>query len=201
MRPLKAAAGFCVDKGIDLPKIQAAQGFERIKLLDDAVEAILVNDESKKSYLPLADDVDRIFKAILPDLKANEFASTRAALAVIAQKIRSLLPPANISGVMKAVEDLVDRSIAAQGYVIRDPAERFGDEGLVDLSKIDFEALKAKFTRGRKRMEIEKLKASIQTKLLQMVAQNKSRLDYLEKFQRLTRNTTSALITSSSSKI
>ena len=34
-------------------------------------------------------------------------------------------------------------------------------------------------------MEIEKLKAAIHAKLAQMVARNKSRVDYLEKFQRM----------------
>ncbi len=182
---LAAAATFCVEKGIDLGKIQAAQGFERVKLLEDAVDAILVNDESKKRYLALADNVDRIFRAVLPDPMANQFAPARALFAVMAQRIRSLMPAVNISGVMKAVEDLLDRSIAAHGYVIREPSEKFGDEGLVDLSKIDFEALKAKFLGGHKRMEIEKLKTAIQTKLAQMIARNKSRIDYLEKFQRL----------------
>ena len=180
-----AATGFCTEQGIDLAQIQAADGFARIKLLDDAVEAVLVNDDTKKKYLSHADNVDQIFQAILPDPKANQFAPTRAVLAVIAQKIRSLLPPVDISGVMKAVEGLLDRSIAAQGYVIKDPAEKFGGERWVDLSQIDFKALKAQFDKGRKRMEIEKLKAAIHAKLAQMVARNKSRVDYLEKFQQL----------------
>lgn len=181
---LAAAMEFCSAIGIDLAQIQAVQGFERIKLLDDAVEAVLVNDDNKKNYLSVADDVDQVFKAILPDPKANQFAPSRAVLAVIAQKIRSLLPPVDISGVMKTVEALLDQSIAAQGYLIRDPAEKFG-ERWIDLSQIDFKALKAQFDKGRKRIEIEKLKARIQAKLAQMIIRNKGRVDYLEKFQHM----------------
>ena len=50
----------------------------------------------------LAGDVDRLFQAILPDLAANEFGLDRKAIVVIAEKIRSLTPPADISEVMGA---------------------------------------------------------------------------------------------------
>jgi type I restriction enzyme R subunit len=85
---------------------------------------------------------------------------------------------------MKTVEALLDQSIAAQGYLIRDPAEKF-EERWIDLSQIDFKELKAQFDKGRKRIEVEKLKARIQAKLAQMIVRNKSRVDYLEKFQRM----------------
>ena len=71
-------------------------------LLDDAVDALLVNDETKRNYLTLADTVDRLFKAILPDPAANQFGADRKAIVVIAEKIRSLTPPADISEVMDA---------------------------------------------------------------------------------------------------
>src|SRR4030067_1017793 len=57
---------FCKERDVDLQAIQDASGFERIKLLDDAVEAIIVNDESKRRYISLASDVMTLFKAILP---------------------------------------------------------------------------------------------------------------------------------------
>jgi type I restriction enzyme R subunit len=38
---------FCAERGVDLAKIQAAQGMERIKLIDDTVEAFIENDEAK----------------------------------------------------------------------------------------------------------------------------------------------------------
>lgn len=41
------------------------------------------------------------------------------------------------------------------------------------------------FEKGRQRIEAEKLKATIGSKLSQMVHLNKSRLDYLEKFQKM----------------
>jgi type I restriction enzyme R subunit len=49
-----------------------------VKLVDEAVDAILVNDETKGRYLAFARNVDRLYKAILPDVAANTFSPQRA---------------------------------------------------------------------------------------------------------------------------
>ncbi|MFQ5796234.1 MAG: type I restriction endonuclease subunit R [Candidatus Bipolaricaulia bacterium] len=179
------ATAFCGEHGIELDVIQAAEGFEQVKLLDDAMDAILVNDESKKRYLLLAGNVSKLYKAVLPDPTGNELAPKCTLLKVIAQKIRSLTPPADISGVMGEVEKLLDASVAAEGYVIREPPESYSTAHLVDLSEINFEALKAKFEQRRKRIEVEKLRGSINSKLRKMVRLNRTRMDYLEHFQKM----------------
>ncbi|CCF83427.1 type I restriction endonuclease subunit R [Nitrolancea hollandica] len=178
-------AAFCVTKGIDLEQLAAAQGFAFIKLRDDAVDAILINDESKKRYLMLAGAVDSLFMDVLPDSSANEFSPAQALVANIAKKIRSLTPEADISGILDAVNQLLDASIATEGYVIREDKEPYDTEHLVDLSKIDFGTLRAKFEQGRKHIEAERLKGTISGTLTQMVQRNRSRLDFLERFQKL----------------
>lgn len=160
---------FCRERGIDISKIQAAYAFERIKLIDDAIDAILTNDESKAKYLSMAANVVRIYKAILPDTAANEFGPKQLLFAKIAETIRSLSPETDISEVMGSVENLLDESIATEGYVIRESSDEYH---LVDLSKIDFEALKAKFEKSRKRIETEKLRGAINHKLVQMVVKS-----------------------------
>ena len=42
---------FCKQRGIDLARIQSAPPLEKVKLIDEAVESILVNDESKKKFI------------------------------------------------------------------------------------------------------------------------------------------------------
>lgn len=175
---------FCRDHDVKLAEIQTASGFEKLRLLDNAVEAIIINDESKRRYLSLATDVLRLFKAILPDPTANEFISVRAVIAIIAEKIRSLTLDPDISGVMGAVEDLLDRSVAAEPYIIRESIEE-DRERMVDLSKISFEGLKAKFEKARRHMEAERLRAVIDQKLKQLVRMNRSRMDFMERFQKL----------------
>ena len=176
---------YCVERGINLEAIIKAKPFKKIKLLKDAVDAILINDESKKRYLMLSARVWKLFKAVLPDMTANELAPKCVLFNVIAQRIKSLLPPADISMVMEDIEDLLNASIAAEKYVIRDARSTDEMECLINLSKIDFEALKAKFPRGRKHTQTEKLKGAITVKLKKMIHLNHTRMDYMVKFQEM----------------
>jgi type I restriction enzyme R subunit len=175
--------GLCQEQGVNLAFIQTAEGFARVGLLDDAVEALVASEEVKRRYLDLANTVQRLYKAVLPDPAAREFAAEVTPVQVIADKIRVLIPLADISLVMQQVEGLLDRSIATEGYIFRDPSAPFGDEHLIDLSGIDFEALAEKFKTGRKRTLNEKLKSTVAQKLIAMVRLNRTRMDYLERFQ------------------
>jgi type I restriction enzyme R subunit len=170
---------FCAERGVEIAPLLYSEGFQRIALMDDAVEQIIVNDDLKEKYLDLAANVERLFRAILPDTRAGEFAPRRKLFAVLAEKIRALAPSVDISEVLGAVEGLLDRSVSARGYVIRESS------ALYDLSKIDFEALRQQFERGRKRTEMERLRGAISARLRRMIRLNQSRMNYLIEFQRM----------------
>lgn len=179
---LGEARAFAAAHGFSLEAIAIASGFERIGRIDDAVEAILVSESSKKQYFQIASRVSRIFKAILPDPLANELAPLSVLVAYIADRIRAQTDPPDISSVMGDVEELLNDSIATEGYHIG-PAGQ--PETLVNLSEIDFVALQEKFAQGRKRTETEKLRRLIEGKLAEMLRLNPSRADFAEKFQKL----------------
>lgn len=172
---------YCTGKGINFIKIISAKGFEKVKLLDDAVDAILENDDSKKQFLLLAAKVNNLFRAILPDKIANDLYPDCLLIVILANKIRSLVPPVDISKVMKDIERLLDESITAEGYLIRDVKP----DKLIDLSKIDFEKLKAKFEPKRKHIEAEKLKNMLEQKINKLISFNRTRIDFMDKFQKM----------------
>jgi type I restriction enzyme, R subunit len=176
------AMRFAAARGVDLDAITAAQGFARIGLIDDAVEALLATADDKKRYIQLASRVARLFKAVLPDPLANEHAPRAILIAYLAAKIRASTEPPDISAVMGEVEDLLNDSIATEGYRIGPAAN---PEALINLSEIDFAALQAKFAQGKKRTEAEKLKRLIEGKLAEMLRLNAARIDLAEKFQKL----------------
>jgi hypothetical protein len=87
-----------VPAAFTLATIARAQGFERIGLIDDAVEAFLATEADKKHYLQLASRVARLFKAILPDPLANEMAPLAVLVSYLAAKIRPWDRPAGHLG-------------------------------------------------------------------------------------------------------
>jgi type I restriction enzyme R subunit len=176
---------YCHELGINLNKIITVEGFDKVALIDEARDVILDSEDNKKQFLFYAGNVFRLYKAILPDQSAKEFLPVRDVLYVIVKKIRETLPPADISELSQAIEELLDRSIEAEGYVISAPVGEESEEFRIDLSKIDFEALRKKFFKGKKRTETERLKSAIKTKLKRMVEMNPARIDFYEKFQAL----------------
>jgi len=180
-RSLAEAVGFAGEHGVSIEAIKAAEGFERVKLIGDAAEALRESDEVKKGYLTRAALVARLYKAILPDSEANQLAPDVVPVTVVAQKIRSLMPKPDISDVMADVERILDASIAAEGYLIPHTPE----EELIDLTEVDFEALAKRFKRARKRTHFEQLRNAVEKSLLAMLERNRTRIDYLERFQHL----------------
>ena len=177
---------FCANLGVDLAKIEAAETetFERAVRIDDAVNRVLVSDETKRDYLQRASHIFKLYKAILPDSAANDFSGIGTLINIIAQKIRNLTPSADASDMMEAIEDLLDRSIVPTGYII-EAAGDYETHPIVDLSQIDFDQLRERFKTQYKQIEAEKLRGSINRKLSQMMRLNKTRMDYQEKFEQM----------------
>jgi type I restriction enzyme R subunit len=173
---------FCRERGVDLEAVMAAAGFQREKLKEDAVATFVIDDKTRRRFMESAGHVEKLFKSLLPDPAANEFGAIRKVISVIAEKIRSEIPPADIAEVMEQVDELLDKSVSTEGYVIRQSATA---QNYIDLSNIDFEALKQKFEKGRKPIEVQKLRAQVAQKLVRMVRLNRTRMNFLEEFQKM----------------
>jgi len=188
------ADDYCASNSVNISAIEGmvSGSMERLTALGDAVNQLISPDKIRKDFLAKERLVRILYDAVKPDPCVSEFVSHVGCLAVIANEIRLRTGegPADISGVMAGITDLLDKSIGAQGFTINTAAEG-GDNlgaraGVIDLSKIDFGALAKKFKESsRKNLELEGLKAAIRAQLDKLIRLNKSRVDYLEKFEEL----------------
>lgn len=159
--------------------INAENQLLRLKAIGDAVDAILQNEETKKRFKALSNNLFTIFKAILPDPLASKYQEKIYILKNFNNRITDLEEPADITQVTDAIEELLDESVATDGYRIEKDFLR------VDLSKIDFEALKKHFESNRKNIVTEALKGKIEDKLEKMIQLNPERITFMEKFKNL----------------
>jgi type I restriction enzyme R subunit len=169
---------------VDLDALARADGFEFIAMRDACVEALLIDTVTRRAYLERSDAVRRLFAAILPDPAAGPHACLVGVARNVAEKIRSLDEPADISGVSGPVGELLDRSVGAEEYVIRAAAEGSDTESLIDLNTIDFEALAARLA-GRKRSATQRLIKQLGDQVEASARRNPSRLDLVEKLRTL----------------
>ncbi len=166
---------------VDLEIIRKEQDvFQRTAWKNDAVDAILTTDETKKEFMRRAEWIKKIYKAYLPDPIEPELGETAYLIRKMAHQIREMAPVPDIDDVLADIDALLDESV--QGFRIQEPK---GGYKRYDLSEIDFDALRKKFEQGRKRTILEQVRKAIETRLGDMVQINHTRMDWLEQYREL----------------
>jgi type I restriction enzyme R subunit len=174
---------FCREKGVKLDEIEAlaAGDLRRLNAVEAAIDALISPDALRRDFFERERLVATLYRGVKPDPAALEFTSRVALLAVLAGAIRAKVQPnpPTISEVMAQIAELLDGSIA--GIEVREA----GPPPL-DLSKINFEALAARFEWSKhQKTDLEELKAAIRAKLEKMVRINRTRADFAEKLEEL----------------
>jgi len=176
---------FCKGRGVDLAGIEgaSAEKFERAQAVEDGANRLLAPEAVKRDFLARARLVDALYSAVKPDPSAVEFAARCGTIRALADYIRNRSDPPDISHVMQGIQELLDRSIGAEPFKIKDKGG--GYQG-IDLSKIDFEKLAKRFEKKKPTSsDLERLKAAVKAQLEHMVRLNRTRADYLQKFEAL----------------
>jgi type I restriction enzyme R subunit len=177
---------FLNSKNIDLSAIisSPADGFAKLTLLDNASE-ILLEPKNKDEFTAFLRQINRIFKAIMPDDSANQYVPCRIAINIIYSQMRLK------SGLTIDDEDVLD--------VIRNQVNELLDESIstiqiksnlpepINIADIDFDALATMVAKVQKpkQSDAERLKNIIERKLQPMVLKNKARQDLQQKFLEL----------------
>ena len=182
-KAVAAATAFCVKRDVDLGAIETGivGSMSRLHLFGDAVNTLIAPDALRREFLGHERLVGTLYGATMPDPVVLEFTARVACLSEIADAIKAKLSPgvADISEIMGDIAKLLDESITGVDMPSRPAA-------LIDLSKIDFEALRKRFTGSKqKNTDLEVLKAAIRAQIEKMLRFNKTRTDFQQKFEEL----------------
>lgn len=194
-RAVAEATAWCAAKGVDLAGIDSpAQGaggscerervvgsLERLTKLVAAVDAVISPEAVRREFFAHERVVGTLYDAAKPDPAVLEFAPRVSALHAIGDVIRERTNPGapDISGVMAQIDRLLDDSIASVRV-------EEGPGTLLDLSKIDFEALAKRFKASKaKNIELETLKAAVRAMLERLIKLNRTRIDFQDTFEAL----------------
>ncbi|MBA6417038.1 type I restriction endonuclease subunit R [Colwellia sp. 6M3] len=171
---------------IDLAAIVSApsDGFAKLSLLDNASE-ILLEPKNIDEFTAFVRQINRIFKAIMPDDSANQYVPCRIAINIIYSQMRlksglSIDDEDVLDVVRTQVNELLDESISTIHIKSNLPAP-------INIADIDFDALATMVAKVQKPKpsDAERLKNLIDRKLQPMVLKNKTRQDLQKKFLEL----------------
>lgn len=172
---------FCAERDVDLDALGRLKGFELVAAGKQTVEMLMVDDDERTSFLTRTSLVDRLYKAILPDLRANEFSRARAVSRYLGDAIAAYTERPDLSGLLGRVGQLLDESVAAREYLI--PESDL--EALFDLGAVDWAGLEAASNQGRPRTAAQRLRSLMSARIGALVRLNPARVDLVERFEKL----------------
>jgi len=164
-----------------LEELIKADGLYKLAAMEKAVNAVYTTDETKRKFQVLAREVFKKYKALQPDKVLNEYAPRKNAIDVIYTAIEDNIESADVSEIMKKIQDVIDESIST---VAAEPTQDSGK--VIDLSGLNFELLEQYFLKtANKNTAVQSLKDKIEHKLKVMVERNPLRVDYYQRYQEI----------------
>ena len=166
-----------------LDSIIRTEGIDKIAAIGEGVEAVKTNDETRNKFGILAREVFKKYKALMPDPAIYTFKDRRDAINAIYATITGDTEEADVTSVVKQVQDVVDSSIESLNLVL-EPVEGYGNK--VDISGLDFEKIEQEFLKIKnKNSAVQSVKQTVEEKLNKLLNQNPLRINFYEKYQKI----------------
>jgi type I restriction enzyme R subunit len=165
----------------EIDSLITAKPMEKIGKLKDAVDCVSLNETTRTSFEIMARNVFRKYKALYPEEQIKPYVKRFNAIEAIYNQMNQNVKTADITELMVELQGLVNESIIVKDNTLEEK------EGVyVDLSKLDFQKLKAAFEKApRKNTMTFDLQQAIERKLQQMLKENPLRLEFYERYQQI----------------
>lgn len=187
------AVSFCHERDINLQSIvDSGDIFKNIAKFEQYADTLLSLDDWRKSFYVYDNTVSSLYEACKPEI----FNQPPRKLIAVIQYLRGVIDmhieKADIDKITQKISELLDESIVvdnADAFMVKEHQAEYKivQTGKVwDLSKIDFEKLRAEFSEAQhKHIEIADLRKFIEDKLRMMLELNHTRVDFAQKFQEI----------------
>ena len=166
--------------GFDLQELINAKSLEKLLAMEKGLNAVYTNDETKSKFQILAREVFKKYKALQPEKVLNEYSARKNAVDVLYSAIEDNVESADVSVIMKKIQDVIDISI-------ENVAEPTNDSGkIIDISGLNFDLLEQYFLKAKnKNAVVKSLKDKVEQYLKSMVEKNPLRVDFYTRYQEI----------------
>jgi type I restriction enzyme R subunit len=169
------------DVNFYLQELIVADGLQKLAALEKGMNAVYTNDETKRKFQILSREVFKKYKALQPDKVLNQYAPRKNAIDVIYTAIEDNIVSADVTEIMKKIQEVVDESIE---NMVHEPG--LATEKIIDLSGLDFDLLEKYFLKTKnKNTAVQMLKEMIEKQLKKMVERNPLTVDYYKRYQEI----------------
>ncbi|MFM9913276.1 MAG: type I restriction endonuclease subunit R [Methylophilaceae bacterium] len=184
---------FCHEKDVPLREVLASGDvFEKLGRFNVFANALLANDEWRKSFNVYENTITSLYEACKPDVMKHGKGREVAAFQYLRGVIDSLIEQKDIDAVSLKIAELLDESVVVNDAEAFKARQYNAEYKIIqkgkswDLSKIDFDKLREEFKEATyKNIEIADLRAFLQHKLELMLQQNATRTDFAQRLQEI----------------
>ncbi|WP_150452113.1 type I restriction endonuclease subunit R [Arenibacter lacus] len=182
---------FCKGIGADIEAILnlGEKGFKEVELFQDYANLILEKDEYRKQLGLFVNTIVTLYDSAKPEIYGHpQIKKARDVFEYLRKVVdRHVDQDEAIERAKRKLDDLLDTSVVGKG----DLQDQFYEYSInnskqIDLSKLDFSRLRAEFPEKKhKNIQFADLRELMEIKLKQMLAQNKTRGSFLERFEKI----------------
>ena len=180
---------YCKALGADIDSILnlGERGFKEVELFQEYANLILEKDEYRKQLGLFVNTIVSLYDSAKPEIYAfPKIKKDRDVFEYLRKVVdRHVDQDEAIERVKKNLDTLLDSSVLGKGDLEETPYEyNISNSKQIDLSKLDFNKLRAEFPEKKhKNIQFADLRELLEVKLKQMLAQNKTRGSFLERFE------------------
>jgi len=166
--------------GFDLNSlIEASSAMTKIAALNNGIDAICRNEETKVKFEIASRNVFRKYKALFPEKQAKKFVREYNAIDALYNKLNVKVKSADVIDVIMRLQQVVDQSISIE--VSNEPQGNY-----IDLSQFNVKALQEAFTKIHRKNElVYDLNKAVEQQLVQMMRENPLRLQFYERYKEI----------------
>ncbi|MGM0945229.1 MAG: type I restriction endonuclease subunit R [Bacteroidota bacterium] len=158
-----------------------AQPMQKLGKISEAGDCVNLNETTRTTFEMMARNVFRKFKALYPEEQVKPYVKKYNAIEAIYGLLNQKTKTADVIEVMMQLQKVVSGSI-----LVKDQVAEPKEEVYVDLSRLDFDKLKAAFEKApRKNTLTYDLQQAIEKKLEQMLKENPLRLEFYERYKEI----------------
>lgn len=163
----------------DLKTLMDASAMGKIAAINNGINAICRNEETKAKFEISARNVFRKYKALFPEKQAKQFVREYNAIDALYSKLNAKVKSADVTEVIMRLQSVVNESISIDGV-------QEAEGVYIDLSKFNIQALQDAFAKiPRKNELVYDLNKAVENKLEQMLKENPLRLEFYERYQKI----------------
>jgi type I restriction enzyme R subunit len=155
---------------------------EKLGFIKKAVDCVCLNETTRTKYEVMAREVFRKYMALYPQEVIKPHIKNFNAIEAIYQQLNQQTKDADVTEIIKRLQQVVDDNVTLQTNVLIEPKE----EVYVDLSKLDFDKLRKVFAATpKKKTVLFDLQRAVDKKMKQMLKDNPMRMEFYNRYKEI----------------